>query len=837
MVLNDASHDAPRPGGPWADFEQRVAIREYLGLLEAQLDGIPAQKAAAWRRVMADAPARSRGSVEYRFQNISHVLASLGYPWVRGYPPASNTGHELPPIIDDELRRRPEFDARLKAVSKSQESQSPGASNASPGDAGHVEADPLSPRSPHVSALLGWHAHSEGGVSVPFRDRGQPLGRTIGTTLMANLAKASTAIAAGEPGPRWIFLVGGPGNGKSHMVEEFGRFLDAAFPGSGLLKSLEDAFAVDPVPRRVEVALAGSAGPLPARRLAIIQDASASDTVGGNAADLLVSDLDLMLADPESTGTVFVCSANRGLLARAVRKSAAGSPTHKLLVEVFRWTGLGEEALLNPTRPTWPLGLEGVPDGLLGAWPLDAESLLVGSPSAFDQLVHEASLEEHWEESACQVCPSSTLCPFLANARSLRQDNGTRGLRTVLRRAELASSQRWNFRLAFSLVAELVVGDGSDFGDAGGHPCDWVHARRDLAPEDTARGVSAVAELASHLFPHALFAAGESGPEPSSETTGDATVAAEVLASLWKANRERSARTATPVRQALSDRVSRTVDPAAWSPSERDDPFRKVEDAFARGVRDGSRAWSDVSIPTAVEVRLLEHLARAEDDAELAYAKTGRVGAQQAVAVLRVIACELAKRSAGVRLGVTDQNDLLQDYEAIIHDQGEITRLRSTLRAIIGRDKFAINALAGFGSMESSGSRAILKAEAMQLGAPLAAPSPSPARAAHDVPVALVQLEPPPHERFKPIPLTFPLFRALRLAEARAADASLPASVLASLEVLTQAHANRASRDEAKFRAEDNEYEIVSVGGKPIARLVLPPVGGDTLQPEAPTDG
>src|SRR5689334_23305016 len=109
-------------------------------------------------------------------------------------------------------------------------------------------------RNRHVVDLLSWHGHDKGGVRVPFGRFGEPLGRVIPTNLLAKLIDTAGRISRGEPAARWILLIGGPGNGKSQMVEEFVRAL-----GDGLKcrDDLEDivaqSFRGSPIPRRVEV--------------------------------------------------------------------------------------------------------------------------------------------------------------------------------------------------------------------------------------------------------------------------------------------------------------------------------------------------------------------------------------------------------------------------------------------------------------------------------------------------------------------------------------------------------------------------------------------------------
>jgi hypothetical protein len=619
------------------------------------------------------------------------------------------------------------------------------------------------------------------------------------------------------------------------MVEEFVRFLDVT--PTGLIGELEKAFAADPVPRRVDLSIPDPGqGEWSFRGLTLIQDASSSDRPDGNAAALLVEDLEALLSYDHPAGHVFICSANRGLLARAVRESGTTSAARELLREVFRWTGLGEEALSDPRHKTWPLAVQGVDPNLVAAWPLDAESLLSGDAPGFGQLLEESTKEEHWEASACGPCPSRVLCPFLGNAIGLRDETARTGLIRTLRRAELASGQRINFRMAFSVVAELLVGDASDFiGAAGRTPCMWVHARVALASEETKRGVEAIAELLGHEYAFAVVPLPIVDPSASfsdEAITAGAPTAAEVFRGVEASEAIRRARETTPVRELVQGTIAGLIDPATWSPAGPTDPLRVAEDMFALGVREGIDAWPMDAPPTELQRKLIGHLQRAEEEAENRFAAVGRVAAQRVTAASRVSAATIAKRSIGIRLGITSQDELLGAYEDAIRSASQLQALRTILKEVIGSQRFVADALAGFGSVESIGSTAMLRALPMTVGPILPAPILSAERAAHDLPVALIELQPAPDARHRPIPITFALFRALRLSELGAANASLPASVRASRDALGQAYASRASRNIQALQNWDNDFAIMAVGGEEIVRLVLPADGGDELVPE-----
>ena len=376
---------------------------------------------------------------------------------------------------------------------------------------------------PWVSELLTWHGHDRGGVRVPFQSSmGNPLGNIIHTTLIEKLQALAENLVNGTPGtPRWIFLIGGPGNGKSEAVEAFVRDLDKlAGAGQELVDVVTQKFSPNPVtPRRVEVLgseLKGSAFQEYLRRLIIIQDASAVDEPDQSAEDTLIEDLADLITAPGGQEPVFICCANRGLVARA--RSAiqerpsfewlSGSPVSGILSQILTATGLGPDALAV-NRPTcWPLEC----DPRFAAWPLDLDSIVLAAtePSPFAQMLSTAADEEHWTGAgSCGDCSSKSLCPFYINAQMLRDKKTLNLLLVLLRHGEMATGQRWNFRDAFSLCAELMVGQRGDFGDLGDGepPCSWVHGRVDeiLYGSQAPPKLTAAWELTLHLYSQSLF--------------------------------------------------------------------------------------------------------------------------------------------------------------------------------------------------------------------------------------------------------------------------------------------------------------------------------------------
>jgi hypothetical protein len=76
-------------GSDWTPREIDLIVADYFDMLRLELAGEPFNKAERNRALQA-LTHRSKGSIEFKHQNISAVLSKLGYPWVIGYKPMFN---------------------------------------------------------------------------------------------------------------------------------------------------------------------------------------------------------------------------------------------------------------------------------------------------------------------------------------------------------------------------------------------------------------------------------------------------------------------------------------------------------------------------------------------------------------------------------------------------------------------------------------------------------------------------------------------------------------------------------------------------------------------------
>ena len=89
-------------GTRWTTREFETIVADYLDMLQLGLAGQPYSKAER-NRALQDLIGRSKGSIEYKHQNISAVLAEFGLPFIEGYKPARNYQRVLFEIMEERL--------------------------------------------------------------------------------------------------------------------------------------------------------------------------------------------------------------------------------------------------------------------------------------------------------------------------------------------------------------------------------------------------------------------------------------------------------------------------------------------------------------------------------------------------------------------------------------------------------------------------------------------------------------------------------------------------------------------------------------------------------------
>lgn len=97
-------------GAEWSGSEVAAVVADYFAMFADEVAGRPYNKAERNRALQA-VTGRSKGSIEFKHQNISAVLAELGLPWLRGYNPRSNYQDLLIGEVERHLAGMPGLDS------------------------------------------------------------------------------------------------------------------------------------------------------------------------------------------------------------------------------------------------------------------------------------------------------------------------------------------------------------------------------------------------------------------------------------------------------------------------------------------------------------------------------------------------------------------------------------------------------------------------------------------------------------------------------------------------------------------------------------------------------
>lgn len=74
----------------WSELEVQAIVADYFAMLDCELRGQPYSKADHRRQLESLLNNRSKGSIEFKHQNVSAILLQLGLPYIDGYKPLPN---------------------------------------------------------------------------------------------------------------------------------------------------------------------------------------------------------------------------------------------------------------------------------------------------------------------------------------------------------------------------------------------------------------------------------------------------------------------------------------------------------------------------------------------------------------------------------------------------------------------------------------------------------------------------------------------------------------------------------------------------------------------------
>lgn len=386
-------------------------------------------------------------------------------------------------------------------------------------------------RNPLVSWLLS-HSYGQGGaVAVPSVDasttvlpRGEfPAGIQ---DVLDYVRQRYAGWSSSNTEVDWVFLVGGPGNGKSEALRLLAQLLNLQLPAK---------VAGQPVPRTVPDGWPNVRQSLPSGlEVAFVNDASIPrpDAPGASSLVLDVQDcLSRMLVDEHPVA--LFANVNRGILVEEANAVASNQPTSvpaQLARLAIRWLasppvgidsigGIVTTVPINSLAPYYGQFRLSLPVGTNAASIvvhvvfLDTLSLLEPSPGAdahavdfsnspprvapyhtlgtlvsteisrdmttTGKLCRDFAADTHWAAGGCRdqatgaLCDAHATCPFAQNARWLQDQTLRSRYLDALRGAEIAAGRRFTYRDLLGHLSLTILGQPEESWLAGMHPCDW----------------------------------------------------------------------------------------------------------------------------------------------------------------------------------------------------------------------------------------------------------------------------------------------------------------------------------------------------------------------------
>ncbi len=667
--------------------------------------------------------------------------------------------------------------------------------------------------SSYPEGLLSWSGDKAGGVKKLFYEgSGRPSGAVITTGLLVRLESWARAIANGEThAPRAILLVGGPGNGKTEAIELTIQALDAAMQLDGRLKKefaeIFSGQAGGHPGRLVTATHAGFPAASKVKAISIVQDGSEAEYGDpASPAEHLCNDIRTLLG--QDCGHIYMACVNRGVLddALILATERAESGVGDIVKAIVQSASLGVAGM-----DCWPLS--GHPR--LAVWPMDVESLVDeadGRDSAVRQILQVATRPEDWPEPG--TCEAGDYCPFCTNRKLLAADPNRSSFIRLLRWFELSSGKRWNFRDLFSLTAYLLAGTPAPNTKGEYQPCKWAHAQ--LAPKGgdnakrEARRIRGLFNLLSAQYQHALFSswpvAKAAGLRRDIKELRLEDVPGLVGLQQFLALDKRKETTST-LRTHLAS-LGKHLDPSLASPELKvavsgstTIKFEEVDRRFSLSVKEGRQFLQKYQCLSTLEVELLKALEEA--DAKLSEESTRRrksAVANRVQALIRMVACKVARRSIGTRAGIMKDSDVLLEFSQIVDgDNYALQVAAQEVEGLLNKERrFQVSLNTTFGEPLPPPERRVVLTTDIQRVSPIPLGT---SDARPRLPMRFVSVGKGP--RAQPVALTYELFKATKSLRKGMVPASLPRSVVALLDTTRSKLAGAVVRDEEELNGSE----------------------------------
>lgn len=478
----------------WSSQETNELILAYFDMLLLEQGGEKYSKTEHNKRVR-EATGRSKGSIEFKFCNISHVLADESLTYINGYKPRSHVQKSLKTAVLNYISSEKPSDSNLEPAATDSINSNPTAltSNLS---------SPLQPETmcgdmvfvPEEFDLTSLWSYMEnlwdrstGGTDVAARpdtpvNEVWPSGiRPPGVAEGIEWLRRETTEDAL---PKFLFLIGGPGAGKSHATAQ-------AVDGMKLTSDLAEGLA-----HRTYTFQRGKL------EITVLNDATISSD--GETSPLASDINDALAFSPlrhEQQSNLIAC-VNRGIIVEELSELRKSGRKGQPAGLVIRWLGEDETSSINSewklsaaTRNDYikssTLSKNGMPKAVIIAVYVDECSLFEPRPAVEIQddssiISEQYNVTRFTDRVRLPVSstPASDLLekvlgtikdrtikldvknvveadPIAANMQTLESPEIRSSVLTLARSAEFASSVRMTYREVWGLFSRALVGDAT----------------------------------------------------------------------------------------------------------------------------------------------------------------------------------------------------------------------------------------------------------------------------------------------------------------------------------------------------------------------------------------
>lgn len=550
-------------------------------------------------------------------------------------------------------------------------------------------------------------------------------GQLIKTSLIKRLDKMVEAIQSGTiTRPVSVFFVGGPGNGKTAVAEYFIRKLyNGNIPPAEKTENQRLYFAP----------FANGSG---MNGTVLVEDATAANN-SRDAAQYLLEDVSEYVFRRDNSSKLYVCCVNRGILATSSRKRIRGKEENIAFLEAMSRSA----SVTSCNKSIWPIAGNAEFDAVKNRvpnmadvyiWPMDVESLfdeaLYGSYE--DTPAHQV-LKRIFDQdfTTCASCEHKLLCPFYANAMTMRETQNRVNLIRVLHYFEIASGDKLQFRNVFAVFNALFVGSETDYKRETPRgvpqkkitPCEWVAEKVAHITRQDIHAGKAYFELLSRYYSYVLFSdLDEFVGLTSLFRTSDTRIKDPIDAIskiVEQISKRRQGKADTSGQKILREKFAKLMDVTLV---EDETVLEAIEEAFCSTFTLGWKRLQDVCQQKSFTLSALEQgffkclcdYEKRIESAEIPVADSVEPLTNQALRFLKIFGCRLAKRAIGIQIPTVFEGSHAQHYCDLINSdfsrptdsiKAERLRLKKLFRkAILNGESFDAPVMQRLGPIQPS---------------------------------------------------------------------------------------------------------------------------------------